>query len=284
MLAVSPLAATRSAPTMTASTSPRASRDAAAPSVSTVTGIPACWSSQAVSRAPCSSGRVSHASTSTVLAGRRLGVDDAERRAPAAAGHEPAGVADRQQTPRVGELGAAVLADHPARLEVLLEDRPRLGLRVGGGEHAVDRPREVDRRRTCGADHRGALLAAAGVRGEHHAERAADPDRRRARAPRAVGSRRPPPQASPAAAVRSSPGSSVWSTISTASPVHAPLRACAEPTPGSPRRAPGSPARPSGTSRGPRARRSPRGGRRRRSPPARARSRARARCRSASRC
>src|SRR3954471_19551661 len=49
----------RSAPTITRSTSPRAIRAAALESVTTRKGTPACRSSQAVSLAPCSSGRVS---------------------------------------------------------------------------------------------------------------------------------------------------------------------------------------------------------------------------------
>src|SRR5450759_4528134 len=60
---------------MTASTSPRASRPAAAPSPTSVNGIPASASSQATSRAPASQGRVSATTMLTSrpwLAGARL--------------------------------------------------------------------------------------------------------------------------------------------------------------------------------------------------------------------
>ena len=63
MLATSPLAAMRSAPTMTASASPRAINDGPAPSTTMWWSIPICTSSNAVSREPCSSGRVSSAVT-----------------------------------------------------------------------------------------------------------------------------------------------------------------------------------------------------------------------------
>src|SRR6188768_1196605 len=53
LLAVSPFAAIRSAPTITTSTSPVAMRWPAATSGSSVCGTPAWASSQAVSRAPC---------------------------------------------------------------------------------------------------------------------------------------------------------------------------------------------------------------------------------------
>jgi hypothetical protein len=79
LLATSPLAATRSAPTMTRSMSPRASRLPAATSGNRVTGIPSRCSSQAVRRAPCSTGRVSSAYTRT-----RLPAATAERITPSA--------------------------------------------------------------------------------------------------------------------------------------------------------------------------------------------------------
>ena len=63
LFAVSPLAAIRSAPVITQSTSPRAISDAAAESAITACGIPAVSSSHAVSRAPCRSGRVSSTQT-----------------------------------------------------------------------------------------------------------------------------------------------------------------------------------------------------------------------------
>jgi len=63
LFATSPLAAIRSAPTITASISPRAINEPAIESVTSVTGIPSLASSHAVSLAPCKSGRVSQAST-----------------------------------------------------------------------------------------------------------------------------------------------------------------------------------------------------------------------------
>src|SRR5258705_8195325 len=65
LLATSPLPAIRSAPTTTAWIEAPASSEAAAPSATTVTGIPSRCSSHAVSRAPCRSGRVSVAQTET---------------------------------------------------------------------------------------------------------------------------------------------------------------------------------------------------------------------------
>ena len=59
LLAVSPLAAIRSAPVMTHDTSPFCISTPAAESAMSVAGIPNCWNSQEVSRAPCSQGRVS---------------------------------------------------------------------------------------------------------------------------------------------------------------------------------------------------------------------------------
>src|SRR6266511_1690687 len=63
LFAVSPLAAIRSAPVTTQSTSRAAISEAAAESAITVCGMPAASSSQAVSREPCSRGRVSSTQT-----------------------------------------------------------------------------------------------------------------------------------------------------------------------------------------------------------------------------
>src|SRR5207245_72328 len=60
LLATSPLAAVRSVPTITQLTRPRCIRWPAMLSVISVTGIRSFLSSQAVSRAPCRKGRVSH--------------------------------------------------------------------------------------------------------------------------------------------------------------------------------------------------------------------------------
>jgi hypothetical protein len=154
-----------------------------------------------------------------LLSGGCLGVDDAERRAPSAAGHEPAGVADRQQAPRVGELGAAVLADGPARLAVLDEDRQRFGLRVGGGEHAVDGPP-----RLTAVGRAARIMAAPSSRRPARAARTTPnaPHIPIAGAPRTASRRIAPTTSSGVVSrrIRSSPGSSVWSMISTASPLH----------------------------------------------------------------
>lgn len=64
MLAASPLAAMRSAPVITTSTAPVASRNPAALSATSVCGTPASRSSQAVNR-PWLRGRVSLTTTST---------------------------------------------------------------------------------------------------------------------------------------------------------------------------------------------------------------------------
>lgn len=61
LLAASPLAAMRSAPTITASTFPSAISDAAMSSHCSVTGTPARANSYAVRRAPWFTGRVSSA-------------------------------------------------------------------------------------------------------------------------------------------------------------------------------------------------------------------------------
>ena len=81
----------RSAPTTTPSTTPRAISAPTDQSVTSRYGMPSRASSQAVSRAPCSSGRVSSTQTSPpARAPRRL--DDAQRGADAGGG-ERAGVA-----------------------------------------------------------------------------------------------------------------------------------------------------------------------------------------------
>ena len=158
LLATSPLAATRSQPTMTASTSPRRMSPAAAPSTSSSWGMPARRSSQIVSRAPCSSGRVSHAST-----------DSSPRAASSATTASAEPVPPHASVPvlqcvriraRPGEQVGAVRGDRGARGVLGGVDRLGLGARHLGararrdGEHrrlhAVDRPREVDRRRPRG--------------------------------------------------------------------------------------------------------------------------------------
>src|SRR6266511_1487805 len=79
LLATSPLAAMRSAPTRTTSTSPDAMSDPAIASAITVTGTPSRSSSHALRRAPWNSGRVSPAQTCS-----RLPVSCAARTTPSA--------------------------------------------------------------------------------------------------------------------------------------------------------------------------------------------------------
>eukprot|EP01022_Parablepharisma_sp_SALTPOND_P029773 TRINITY_DN7455_c1_g2_i1.p1 TRINITY_DN7455_c1_g2~~TRINITY_DN7455_c1_g2_i1.p1 ORF type:complete len:841 (-),score=220.45 TRINITY_DN7455_c1_g2_i1:648-3170(-) len=67
LLATSPLAAMRSAPTTHRSTRPLSMMAPTAPSGATTTGMPSSTISQAVSRAPCNRGRVSSAMTLTCL-------------------------------------------------------------------------------------------------------------------------------------------------------------------------------------------------------------------------
>jgi hypothetical protein len=67
LFATSPLAAMRSAPTITDWISPRAIKKPAMPSVSSVTGTPRRTNSYAVTRAPCRYGRVSSANTRSIV-------------------------------------------------------------------------------------------------------------------------------------------------------------------------------------------------------------------------
>ena len=83
-------------------------------------------SSHAVSRLPCSSGRVSSANTSTRLPALARDVDRRERGADAG-GRERAGVAVREHARAVGNERRAVLADAPAHRAILVENPRRLG-------------------------------------------------------------------------------------------------------------------------------------------------------------
>ena len=122
LLAVSPLAAIRSAPTTTIWTLPSFMTWAAMLSQIRVTGMPRRWSSQAVSRAPWSSGRVSSAKTRTRYALLVGGEDDRQGRAVIGRG-QAAGVAVGQDPlPRLDQ-GRAMPADRPAHGAVFLVDR-----------------------------------------------------------------------------------------------------------------------------------------------------------------
>ena len=122
LFAVSPFRAIRSAPVMTASTFRSAMSQAAVESVMSVAEMSSCWSSQAVRRAPWSSGRVS--STQHVQAGIApvRGADDAERR-PEPAGRERARVAVGQHLGSRAQEARAVLADPHAAIDLVGVDR-----------------------------------------------------------------------------------------------------------------------------------------------------------------
>ena len=166
MLAVSPLAAMRSAPTTTQSTLPPFITCPAMLSVITVTGISSFASSHAVRRAPCRKGRVSSAMTAT-----RLPASRAPRMTPRAVpyrGRQCPRVAVREHGRAVGDQLAAEATEGAVRLDVLAENTLRLfdeslldlvhlrarGFRAAEGvAHALDGPEEVDGRRARAAHH-----------------------------------------------------------------------------------------------------------------------------------
>ena len=169
-----------------------------------VTGMPRRCSSQAVSRAPWSSGRVSSAKTWSGLALLVGGEDDGQGGAVVGRG-QAAGVAVGQDPlPRPDQRGAEA-ADGPAHRPVLVGDRAGLGeqpveqlagrsARVRPSTAAVDPvegPEEVDGGRPAGAEVGGRLAdgtadragvapaASADCAAEHGPVGRGDPDRRR---------------------------------------------------------------------------------------------------------
>ena len=125
-------------------------------SVISVVGMPSCWSSQTVRRAPCRKGRVSSAKTSICFARVDRGADDAERRAVAGCG-EGARVAVRENGLAVGNEGRAVMSDGAIDRDVLFSNQSGLfhhaaadlveGPAAQGcveALHAVDGPEEID--------------------------------------------------------------------------------------------------------------------------------------------
>ena len=156
LFAVSPLRAMRSAPTTIASTPLRCIVTAAALSVISVHGTPASRSSNIVRRAPCSSGRVSSTNTCSALPARCAAMIVGERRA-LAAGRDRTRVAVRHHVALARQHLGAEASD--ARIDVALfgVDRLRFGeiIAIGAREHAIDRIREIDRRRTRFANARG---------------------------------------------------------------------------------------------------------------------------------
>ncbi len=158
---------------------------AAAASTMISCGTPACASSQAVRRAPCSSGRVSSTSARTRLPSRVRRLDYAERRADAAR-REAAGIAVREHRRVRRDQLRAEAADGVVGLDLLAVDAGGLGLgargvAVPGGEDAVDGPAQVDGggpgRDELGGG-RGHVGAVAG--GERERVRGGDADERRA--------------------------------------------------------------------------------------------------------
>ena len=213
----------RSAPTTTRLTSPAAMRDAAAPSTMTLYGMPARSSSQAVSRPPWSSGRVSSTQHVLDLASRVGAADGAERRA-VAAGRERAGVA-------VGERSRPARAEESRRRA---SPSRRSGRPPRGGLRAPARPstcrigasacssaiaqRKVDRGRSRGEQscRRGVeVLAASGCERIPHG--GCDADRGSAADREGRGSPPPPRRPSDTRAQAVSSGSRRWSSRTTRS-------------------------------------------------------------------
>src|SRR6267378_2966745 len=127
LLATSPLAAMRSAPTMTTSTSPRLIRWPAMLSVISVHGMPSCTHSQG-----------------GAMAGRGEG-------ARIAMSHDAC--------PVWNELRAQ-LAHRAVRSQVLFKDRVGLCFEIFRALHALESPEEIDRRRAAFRQRRMALRRA----------------------------------------------------------------------------------------------------------------------------
>ena len=194
---------------------PRPNTWATALSVSSVWAMPSSASSKAVSRAPCSSGRVSRHPHVRPRAALGEGLDDAERRA-VAARRQPAGVALRDQLRRVAEQRRPVRAHLPAALDLVVVDaagdapparraarRRRATAPSSTARASPHAPGQVDRRRPRDRQRVGRRgdLAAQRARARRARARppARRPSRRRRRAPARRGSRAPgwPPRARP---------------------------------------------------------------------------------------
>ena len=202
---------------------PRASSAAAAPSGSTVTGMPASASSQAVSRAPCSSGRVSQREHLDRLARLRLGVDDAS--AVPSRRSRGARVADREDPLRAGSSArpCSPIARHASRsARRCAAPRPPRPSAASTRSTAQRRLTAVGAPRRCARPRRG-RRARAGP------ERAGDPDGRGA-AHRQPADRVDDLVRRVSRSIRLA-GSSVWSMISIASPVQATVGTTAVSTP-----------------------------------------------------
>ena len=220
LLATSPLAAMRSAPTTTRSTSSPAINDAASPSATTVHGIPRRSSSQAVSRAPWRTGRVS--STHTV--GARP-ASCAARMTPTAVPYPTHASAPALQCVRTraacGTTDDAVAADGLVHGDVLLRDRHGLGDRIRGRQRTAHAPRQVRSRRPRGDQLLcGRIEIVASYR--RQAPRPSRPRRRALarRAPPCVTISSHSSSTEIASTITSSPGNRRWSMRRTRSPAH----------------------------------------------------------------
>ena len=225
LLATSPLAATRSQPTITASTSPQAISPAAAES--TISSMRDPEPRELVRRQPRALEQRPRLGGDHLLeppARRELG-DHGERR-PAPGRRERAGVAVGEDHAGVGEQLGPVGGDRLARGLLLGLDRPRLGERRVGGRAGRGRGRRVTRSTACG---RGSPRSGAAPRSCSHAHARARPSgrapaRARPRTPAATpisGAPRIASRADRAGDVRGgaelehasrAPGSSVWSS------------------------------------------------------------------------
>ena len=178
---------------MTASTSPRASSDAAAPSVSTVTGMPA--SLELPGRQPRALQQRARLAREHLdrLAGRRLGVDRRRARCPSRcrtrAGRccRSSAAAARARARRGRARRSTGTPRGPRRRSPA--PRPRASAAASTRSTAHARLTAVGRAARIIA---APSSPAAGRRGQHDAERAADRRSPARPAPPAAGSRRPP--------------------------------------------------------------------------------------------
>ena len=238
LFATSPFAAMRSAPTTTRSTSPAAISEPAAESAITLYGISNCSSSQAVSRAPWSSGRVSFTHTCPTSAARST----PERRAVAAGGERP-GVAVGERAVAGLEALRAQLRQRPVGVELLALQRPRGLQRVVRRQPPPQRPRQVGGRGAGGAQHPRRLVEvdrsppprSARRRPRRARGRTRPPGRSRALpAPPSRRSRRPPPPGDVHRIHSSDAGSRRWSSTSSAPSSYLSGALTSSPCPGRP--------------------------------------------------
>ena len=221
----------RSAPTTTPCTEPLASKQAAAPSASSVHGMPSCTASHAVRRAPWRTGRASHANRRGQPA---CGVEhphDPER-APDPPGGQRSGVAVREQRHRAArEQRCTVFTHGKARGGVGLVERTCRGKRTlealllrglfDHPEHVPDRLRQVGTGGPSGGEPPGRTpeVRELGVAARASAAKAYAAVRPIAGAPRTARARIARTAAAPPGTLtqRSRPGSRRWSSNSSPS-------------------------------------------------------------------